>query len=103
MTERSRCDSVRSGASEGYLKRNSSEGVSNIMSGKAPEYKRVAHYRQTLSGALHMAKTADKKLPTQTFNAYCTINMSNLKSADIKKPKSSVMRGKSLLGAFTNQ
>ena len=73
------------------------------MSGKAPEYKRVSHYRQTLSGALHLAKTGDKKLPTQTINAYCTINMSNLKSSDIKKPKSSVMRGKSLLGSFTNQ
>jgi len=42
MTERSRCDSVRSGASEGYLKRNGSDGVSNIMSGKAPELKKVS-------------------------------------------------------------
>jgi len=29
--------------------------------------------------------------------------MSNLKAADLKKPRSSVMRGKSLLGAVTNQ
>lgn len=82
QSEKSRCDSVRSRTSEGYLKTNGSEGVSNIMSGKAPEYKSVSQHRQTFSGALHQVRADESKQQSKQINAYCTINMSNLKAAD---------------------
>ena len=99
---RSRCDSVRSSASENYLKRNGSVGVLNILSQAAPEQKTVSLHRQTLSGALYEARVSVNKQLKKPFNAYCTINMSNLKTSEVKKPKSSVMRGSSLLGSVSN-